>query len=210
MLIILNISVNVMLRRLSHVIAVLLLAITITSALNAKPRDTDVSQLRASYAERFKIENVVMFIEWVHPYDLPGLTDFCDAIVYGKVVQRADPPAGLRLEGSVFEVQVYSYLKEPEDANHASILICQLFGEAGNPIIRPGDECVFFLTLNYEQNPGPRAIYCLGGDYTRYVVYEGRVYTVASLNPQDSSRNSGELLPRFMTRVKAMIQSPGW
>ncbi len=89
----------------------------------------------------------------------------------------------------MFEVKVHSYLKAA-DTSSEFILILQIVDEAGNPVVQPGDECVFFLTLHYEQKPGPGVVYSLGGHYTRYVVYEGRVYTVASLNPQNSSELS--------------------
>ena len=198
-----------MLQRLSLGFATLLLAITIIAAVNTPTRNTDTSLLFASYEKRFQEGDLFMFIEWIMPADLSQLAKFSDVIVLGTVVQRVVPPPGLGIEGEVFEISVNTYLKAPEYADPQTILVSQIVGEGGNPVIQPGDECVFFLTPFYLQKPGPGVVYSLGGDYTRYFVYGGRVYSVASLNPRNVSSESlvrGEPLTTFFTRVKNMAR----
>ncbi len=192
-------------RRLYLISAVALIVISIIATLNATP-NVDPSSLIASYSDRFKESNSKQ-IWWAIPRDLPNLVDYSDVIIHGIVTRRTEPPSGLLLDGAVFEVKVHSYLKAV-DTSSEFILILQIVGEAGNPVVQPGDECVFFVTLHYEQKPGPGVVYSLGGEYTRYVVYEERVYTVASLNPQNSSELSirSEPLTPFLIRVRNMVR----
>lgn len=197
-----------MLKHLSLGSAALLLTIIIAATLNASTRDADPSQLFASYAKRFEDGGSIMFIEWIMPAELPQLAKFSDVIVLGTVTQKVASQQDFRTEGEVFEVKVNTYLKAPDYVDPKTILVSQIIGESNNPIIQPGDECVFFLTAFNGQKAGPGMIYSLGGDYTRYVVYGGRVYSVASLNPRNEPSDSlanGELLPRFLARVRAMI-----
>ncbi len=197
-----------MLKRVGIASAALLLTIIIAATLNSPIKETDPTQLFSSYAKRFEEGNTFIFIEWIMPADLTQLAKFSEVIVLGTVTQVVSPPFGLGVEGEVFEVRVNVYLKAPEYVNPRTILVSQIVGESENPLIQPGDECVFFLTPFYGQNPGPGVVYSLGGDYTRYVVYGGRVYSVSSLNPRNVSSESpisGEPLPSFLFRVRAMI-----
>jgi len=197
-----------MLKRLSIGSAVILLTIIIAATLNTPIRDTYPSKLFADYAKRFVDGGTIMFIEWIMPAELPKLAEFSDVIVLGTVTQRVNPSSDFRTEGEVFEIKVNTYLKAPDYVDPNIILISQINGESNNPIIQPGDECVFFLTAFYGQKAGPGMIYSLGGDYTRYVVYGGRVYSVAFLNPENSSSDAsviGESLPRFLARVRNMV-----
>jgi hypothetical protein len=199
-----------MLRRLTIGCAALLLTITIAATINTPTRAADPSQLFASYAKRFEDGGMIMFIEWIMPAELPQLSKFSEVIVLGTVAQKVSTPVGLGIEGDVFEVKVNSYLKTPDYASPQTILVSQIFGESGNPVIQPGDQCVFFLTPFYGQEAGPGVIYSLGGDYTRYIVYGERVYSVASLNPRYASPESvlrGESLPHFLSRVRTFIDS---
>ena len=198
-------------RHLYLISAAALIAITIIATLNASP-DVDSSPLLASYAERFDENNYYSTqIEWVAPADLPSLSKGSDVIVYGRVIQNVDTPKGLKtgvLPIRVFEVQVYSYLKNPQTINPKSILVSQVIGEHDNPLIRSGDVCVFFLGIWYDQSVGEDLVYSLGGDYTRYVVYGNRVHSVSSLNPQNSYVDvsvRGESLQYFLARVRNMV-----
>jgi hypothetical protein len=195
-----------MLRRVGIGFAALLLTIIIAATLNSPIKETDSSKLYASYARRFEEGNALY--EWIMPADLPQLARFSEVIVLGTVTQIVTPQSGLGVEGEAFKVSVNAYLKAPEYVDPRTILVLQIVGESRNPVIQPGDECVFFLTPFYGQNQGPGVVYSLGGDYTRYVVYGSRVYSVASLNPRNVSPESqirGEPLPDFLFKVWAMI-----
>jgi hypothetical protein len=197
-----------MLRRLGIGATAILFTITIIATIYTPTRDIDPSPLYASYAERFQLNSgMILHIGWAAPSELVNLTEYSDAIVHGTVIKSVASPNWLYYGCRVFEVKVQSCLKSPEYSATKTILISQIVGEHGSPVIQPGDECVFCLTLNYEQKPGSVAIYSLGGDYTRYVVYGERVYSVASLDPQNVSSESlviSELLARFLTKVEAL------
>lgn len=196
-----------MLRRLGFGAAAILLTITIITFLNAPTRDADPSPLYASYAERFQWSGG-MEIDWVAPSELLNLAEFSDAIVHGTVIQSVERSTWLYNGCRLFEVKVHSYLKAPEYPAAKTILISQVVGESGNPVIQPGDECVFFLTLYY-QKLGSGAVYSLGGDFTRYIVYGERMYSVASLNPENVSSGSpvrGERLTSFLARVADLVK----
>lgn len=192
---------------LRQLAAVFLITVTVAGAGIMRPTESYLSRVRGAYADRFTAHGA--YISWIGPYRLPKLAADATAVVYGVVVREVKPaePLGEYLHRSVFEVSVIEYLKRPENADGARILVSQVTEEAQNPLLKPGDACVFFSILYDGVKPGKDAVYPLQGGFARYVVYHGRVFSVSSLDPRypPGSFEAEEAFDSFAARVRSYM-----